>query len=204
MTLTNAAAAKWMEAGLIESKNCMQNAQKTKESALRAGYFFLLARKSFGHGDWGEFLLSYENKIKRRTVERYCEFTSAALEWTRKQNPTVTKPEKLLELAIPICLDSPKPYIALARDLGQFRLFGAYDEVRYAINKRKGDQLELNFSYETVIEQLSAIDQAPNARKLSERSLEELEAKCMTTAEWCRAVRADRQEQKAKTLELIQ
>ncbi len=198
-------ADKWMNAGIDEDVLARKTGQATKEHRLNAGWFFYKARQEIKHGDWGEFVLRYKHKIPDRTIRRYCEFTADALRQAKEANPEVRDAEKLLAIAKKMPLESPIGYVALARSLGEFPLQGQYDADRYAINKHKGDeQQEFTFSYETVIEQLKVVEAAPNFYKLSVKALDDLAARCESTAKLCRKVRADRETKQTKTLELIE
>lgn len=131
--------------------------QKGKERALNAGWFFMQAREQVKDGDWETYVEIFcDSRCKKingnqpltyRTVRFYTQLTLEALEWAKAEHPGISKPEKLLEFAIKMVMQSPKPLVALCRELGHMRKFGEYDEVKYALNKRlKGsDQIEFEF-----------------------------------------------------------
>ena len=142
-------ANKWMQQGIAESNRCRESFEQTKIRALNAGVFFIKARTEVGDGEFSIFVARYEDRgeTTRTTVYRYIQFTECALEWAAAQHPELkNKPEALLKAAYKVVLQSPKPFVALMRQLGEMRKFGEYDSVKYATRKlNNGSQLQFKF-----------------------------------------------------------
>lgn len=148
-------ASKWMSQGIAESERCRKSFEQTKVSAMNAGVAFIKARSELPEGAFAEFVGTFEPKITRTTVYRYIQFVESALEWTCEQNPALKdKPAELLKAAYKVVLQSPKPFIALMRQLGEMRKFGEYDAVKYATRKL-GNPEQIEFTFSTVF---SAVD----------------------------------------------
>jgi hypothetical protein len=142
-------ADKWMQQALAESAKMRHAWQQTKLAALNAGLFFFNARAAV-EGDFNEYLACYEDKISRTSVYRWIQFYESALEWAAQEKPSLkSKPALLLEYARKMVMQSPKPFVALMRQLGEMRKFGEYDSVKYAAQKRlsNGSQLQFEFDF---------------------------------------------------------
>jgi hypothetical protein len=149
-------ATKWMQQGITESHNVRKTFAQTKVHAMNAGVFFIKARKELeGTGDFNDFLATFEQNISRPTVYRYIQFTEEALAWVQSQNPSEKNPEALLKLAYKAVLQSPKPFVALMRQLGEMRKFGEYDAVKYATKKLGTGPQQIEFEFDKVF---SAVD----------------------------------------------
>lgn len=148
------AAEQWMQQGIRQHELFNKHITGARTVAVNAGLFFTSARAAYDDGDWGLFLSGYSHKIKPRAVYFYMELTREALEWAKTEHPQLTG-AKLEEMAKTMIMMSPKPLVALCRELGYMRKFGEYDAVKYAAQKRLGNgahQLELEF--ETVMKWL--------------------------------------------------
>lgn len=140
-------AAKWMEQGISESSKCRSAFTQTKIYALNAGYYFMQARAALP-GEFEKFCEGYGGKISHTSIYRYITFTEEALQWAAAENASLRdNPAALLKAAHKLILQSPKPFIALMRQLGEMRKFGEYDEVKYAQRKLgQPQQIELPFA----------------------------------------------------------
>jgi hypothetical protein len=140
---------KWMERGIVESEQCRKSFKATKIHAMNAGHAFAKAREGLD-GEFVAYLAKYEHQVSKTTVYRYMEFYEAALAWAADQNPQLkNKPEELLKAAYEVVLQSPKPFIALMRQLGDMRKFGEYDAVKYATKKLGGGSQQIEFAFDT-------------------------------------------------------
>jgi hypothetical protein len=145
-------ATKWMQQGITESHNVRKTFAQTKCHAMNAGVFFVKARKELeGSGDFNDFLATFEAHISRPTVYRYIQFTEAALAWAQAEHPAEKNPEALLKLAYKIVLQSPKPFVALMRQLGEMRKFGEYDSVKYATKKLNAGTAQIEFAFDDLL-----------------------------------------------------
>ena len=136
---------KWFDAGVAEAQKGRDAFKRLRGHIIDAGFFFIRARDSAPHGDWLLFLEVNSAKMKARTVQRYMQLSEAALEWAKAQCPELRGP-KLDDAARSCMMMSPKPLVALLRDLRELRPFGEYDAVKYAQRKLGQGQLELDFS----------------------------------------------------------
>lgn len=146
-------AHKWMERGIAESESCRKSFEATKIHAMNAGFAFIKAREAL-EGEFVAYIGKYEHLVSQTTVYRYITFVECAIEWARAQNPQMKTDEELLKAAYKVVLQSPKPFIALMRQLGEMRKFGEYDAVKYATRKL-GNPEQIEFTFSTVF---SAVD----------------------------------------------
>jgi hypothetical protein len=141
-----------MQQGITESHNVRKTFAQTKLHAMNAGVFFIKARKELeGTGDFNDFLATFEQNISRPTVYRYIQFTESAIEWVQAEHPAEKNPDSLLKLAYKVVLQSPKPFIALMRQLGEMRKFGEYDAVKYATKKLNGGNAQIEFKFDELL-----------------------------------------------------
>lgn len=139
-------AQKWYDAGFAETQKAGSLWKQFRARLFDAGYYFGKAREAAKHGDWQLFLDCQERKMKRRTIDFYIALSVAAMEWAKADKPEL-KGDALLDHARDVMMESPKPLVALLRDLRELRPFGEYDAIKYRL-KRIGDgseQMELNF-----------------------------------------------------------
>ncbi len=150
-------AQKWLDAGINETGKFQSAFQAMREHAFRSGFLFMKARDCCPQGEWGQLLISNANRMKPRTVQFWIALAEAGLAWTREMCPEIS-PAKAQEFTIKeVLMLSPKPLVALLRELKKLRPFGEYDAVKYATRKLgTGQQLELNFAQ--VIASFDALD----------------------------------------------
>ena len=145
MTTNKNHAQKWFDAGLSTAGKFLAAWRNAKGYVCDAGLLFMKARETCQHGDWGAMLQDNALRIKPRTVQFYIQITEAALVWAREANPELPD-SKLPAAAREVMMMSPKPLVALLRDLREMRPFGEYDAVKYAQRKGLGNgQIEFNF-----------------------------------------------------------
>lgn len=141
----NTTAQKWLDAGIDEADKFISTWKKAKAHVVNAGFFFIRAREACPDGSWLFLLQTNAAKMKPRTVQFYIQLAEAALAWALSQHPQLSGP-KLEEAAREVMMQSPKPLVALLRDLRLLLPFGEYDAVKYAQRRLNSPaQLELNF-----------------------------------------------------------
>lgn len=131
--------------------------QAAKEAALLAGIFFGKARQECDHGEWGEMVAAHSKVLSETTIRRYLEFAEEILAWVRNKNPKIKNEEELLREAKTFVLDSPKGYIALARQVKLIRKFGEYDAVKYRQRKLLGTSTQIEFTFSEVSKHIEAL-----------------------------------------------
>jgi len=191
---------KWFDAGVSEFRQFRPAWLRARCHAIAAGFFFLKARAVCPHGQWASFLDDHTTQIKPRTVQFFIQLSEAALEWTRAQRPELP-PSKLEAAACTeIMLMSPKPLIALLRELRELRPFGEYDSVKYAIKKRQTPgQIEFSFAVLTsTLDVFLHLDAAnyhfiPPENKTEGEALADLKARLETALEKVEARLAETQ-----------
>lgn len=199
---TTATADKWIKQAIAESALARKSFEATKVHALNAGWNFMQARLVCERdGEVFENLIhAHEHQISRRSVFRYVEFAESALAWAAAEQPSLkAKPAELLKAAYKVVLQSPKPFIALMRQLGEMRKFGEYDAVKYAIAKRGGVQ-QIEFSFDKVsssLDLLTHLDDVNYVMNFGEgkdeaEALAELEAKLENALEKIRGYKNTR------------
>jgi hypothetical protein len=130
-------AAKWFAAGLNQHGEFAEAWQQARCAALSAGMNFLKARSCCENGGWLELMQSHAHRIKPRTVQFYMQFATAALEWAKEAEPALEGAKLEQFCCQQVMLMSPKPLVALLRDLRLMRPFGEYDAVQYASGFRQ-------------------------------------------------------------------
>jgi len=141
------AAARWMLEGIREHEAFNAAFRSARAHAINAGFFFLSARQQIADGNWGEFLFGYNHKISERAVRFYMLLATEAIEWVKHAQPQLAGLDKIQAAARDLVMESPKPLVALARELGFMRRFGEYDAVKYATRKRLGDAGQIEFEF---------------------------------------------------------
>jgi len=152
-------AQKWFESGLQEAELFKTAWRKAREHVMRAGFFFIRARESCPNGDWSLFVQAQSGgRISERTVRLYMQLAEAALVWARMAEPQ-TAGGKLEEVATKeVMMMSPKPLVALLRDLREMRPFGEYDAVKYAQRRLGNGQLEFELDFEKAFASVDVLD----------------------------------------------
>jgi hypothetical protein len=148
-------AERWFAAGVKENQQFLESWKRARAHAINAGFYFVKAQSVCPEGEWEIFLAAREDQIKRRTVYFYMQLASAALDWARTEQPKLAGP-KLQAFAVKqVMLMSPKPLVALLRDLRELRPFGEYDAVKYA--QRKNGLGQIEFQFDAVIKPLDML-----------------------------------------------
>lgn len=168
-----------MEKALAHSAEFVGLLAQAKAHAATAGWFFLQAKEVVGDGNWGDYVACFSDRIGRRTVTRYMEFTLEVIEWAQAERPALTSQMELLNHGIEMALESPRTFTQLLRELKLMRRFGEYDPERYQQKKlseggdQRGKQLELDFGrFTTGLRQLARLPEIPADTDLD---LDELE-----------------------------
>jgi hypothetical protein len=142
---------KWIERGIAESENCRKSFKQTKIHAMNAGMAFSKAREALD-GEFVAYLAKYEHVVSKTSVYRYMEFFETALAWAADQNPALkNKQDDWIKAAYDVVLQSPKPFIALMRQLGEMRKFGEYDSVKYATKKLGAGNTQIEFAFDDLL-----------------------------------------------------
>jgi len=149
-------AFSWFTAGLKEADLGHAAWKQTRSHIITAGFYFQKARELIPHGEWGQFLNSNADKIRPRTVRLYIELAEAAVAWVQSESPKIAGTELQRVAAEEVMLMSPKPLVALLRDLREMRPFGEYDAVRYAASKR-GLPRQVEFDFVSVSSQIEML-----------------------------------------------
>lgn len=175
------AAQKWFDAGLDEANKFISTWRKARAHVANAGFLFMRAREACAEGNWLFLLQTNASKMKPRTVQFYIQLAEAALAWALVTSPGLTG-AKLEEAAREVMMESPKPLVALLRDLKELRPFGEYDAIKYRLKKigNGSEQMELNF--EKVFSTFDALEHdfvftLPEGKSEAE-ALRELKEKC--------------------------
>lgn len=150
-------AHKWMMEGIKEHEAFNRDFKLAREHAINAGFFFLSARQHFEHGEWGEFLFGYTHKLSSRQIYFYSQLAKEAIEWVKHAQPKLIGIEKIQVAARALVMESPKPLIALCRELGHMRKFGEYDSVKYKAGKMRGDDSQIEFAFSAVTDTLDLL-----------------------------------------------
>jgi hypothetical protein len=123
-------------------------------------------------------------ELRQTTIDCYMELSRDALMWTKDMHPQITDRTKQEAIAMTVMIMSPKPFVALLRNLHEMRPFGEYDKIKYLDRKKigNGEQLELNF--DKVLATFDVLDRLDEdfvlklpEGKNEEEAFEELETK---------------------------
>jgi hypothetical protein len=142
----SAKAAKWISQAVEQHEGFVKAFMQAKCFALLAGVYLNAAKAEFEHGEWESFMEGYKSKLPIRTAQHYMAFATCCIEWARHENPNLVGMDKIIAAAKALVMQSPKPLVALCRDLRLMRPFGEYDEVKYRTKKLAGAQIEFNFT----------------------------------------------------------
>lgn len=129
--------------------------KQVRRDGIEAAFSFLRARASFTHGEWIQFVDLHTKQISLRTVQFYCQLAERAREWVLDNQPSLTDLDSINRAAVEMVMQSPKPLIALCRELGHLRQFGEYDAVKYA--ERKGGSTQIEFDFAKVMAPLELL-----------------------------------------------
>jgi len=119
--------------------------KQARADGMDAAFLFLQARELVEHGQWGQFLELHADRISPRTVRFYCQLADEAVLWVQADQPKLKLLSDIQVAARHMVMQSPKPLIALCRELGHMRKFGEYNAIKYAIKKSGQAQIEFNF-----------------------------------------------------------
>lgn len=158
---------------------------KSKERALFAGWHFANWMMAHPGATQKELLETIADQINERTVRRYMEFTSLVLEWAKKAHPRASE-EKLLEFGKMMVMESPKPFTALLREVGQLvNPQFEHDPVKHQEKRFAAENGQLEFAFGTkTVAVLKALPE-------------------IGAATWARFDRADLEMAKAKAEQLL-
>jgi hypothetical protein len=139
---------KWMEAGLASAGKSKGAFVLTLGHMLRAGYFFMRARKSLDpETQIGDYFDRFKSQISRASIYNYIALTERVFADVEAKYPKLAgQPENLLKAAEKMRLESPKEFTSICRSENLMRKFGEYDEIAQATKKLKGpEQMEFGF-----------------------------------------------------------
>lgn len=201
-----------IEAGMKEHNKVLTAAEQTKVHALEAGWYFLQAKNLCEHGGWTDSLakLGIEEKaggrrkskttpvsvlkpITVRSVQRYMQFTMAALKWAEEKLGEGKKPETYLKEARTLVLESPREFTELLRSIGVMKSFGEYDEIAYRQRQIKGpQQIEFSFAYEKFEPLIVALQKDSKVESLKDSTLRKLRTELEASQKRIDKILADR------------
>ena len=139
-------AAKWFAEGVKNSLLFDRDMKHAREHGMDAAFFFLRARELSPHGAWGEFCDLHADEISPRMVRFWCQLADEAVAWVKAAQPALKSITEIQAAARELVMQSPKPLIALCRELGHMRKFGEYDAVKYATRKI-GSTTQIEFDF---------------------------------------------------------
>lgn len=119
--------------------------KQVRRDGIDAAFYFVSAREAIDHGQWLNFLDLHKERIAPRTVQFYCKLAEEAIAWVREAQPQLKTITDVQAAAREMVMQSPKPLVALCRELGFMRKFGEYDAVKYQQKKIGNGQIEFNF-----------------------------------------------------------
>lgn len=133
--------------GVEKAKAFDRNMKQLRRDGIDAAFAFQQAREVTPHGEWGLFCQVHQDEISPRTVRFWCALADEAIAWVKESAPHLKTIPEVQAAARDLVMQSPKPLIALCRELGHMRKFGEYDAVKYAQKKLGGgsDQIEFKF-----------------------------------------------------------
>lgn len=153
-----ALAQKLFDAGFKESGRFLSTWKKAKGHVSDAGWYFIKAKEACPDGDWLLLLQTNAEKIAPRTVQFYMQLTDACIGWVKEGKPGI-KADKLQDACREVMMLSPKPLVALLRQLREMRPFGEYDAIAYRANKQLANQVaQLELDFTKVIASFDALD----------------------------------------------
>lgn len=141
--------AHWFAEGVKKSREFDRSLKNTRQVAMDAAFHFRRARELCAHGQWEEFCEFHLSEISPRTVRFWCQLAEEAIEWVKKSGVPCKTIAEVHAAARDMVMQSPKPLVALCRELGHLRKFGEYDEIKYAQRKLGAGspaQFEFEFS----------------------------------------------------------
>lgn len=150
-------AHKWFAKGVEKSAKFRRDFIELRRTMMDAAFCFIEARECIGHGNWLDFLELHKAEIAPRTVQFWIAMAEQAIEWVKEAQPTLKSLTELHKAAREIVIQSPKPLVALLRDLREMRKFGEYDAVKYAAQKRLLNNGQIEFDFAAVLEPLDAL-----------------------------------------------
>ncbi len=150
-------ADKLFTAGLAEHGRFLSTFKKARGHVSDAGWYFTRAREACPEGEWGYLMNCHAQEIRPRTVQFYMQLTDACIEWVKEKMPG-TKADKVQDACREIMMQSPKPLIALLRDLRLMLPFGEYDAIAYRAGKELANQRQLELDFTKVIASFDALD----------------------------------------------
>ena len=128
--------------------------KQIRADAMDAAFMFVQSRELIPHGEWGAYLELHAERIAPRTVRFYINLAEQAIAWAKDDAPRLKTISEVHAHARNMVMQSPKPLVALCRELGFMRKFGEYDAVKYR-ERRAGLAAQIEFNFDHVF---SAVD----------------------------------------------
>lgn len=141
--------------GVDKARAFDRGMKQVRRDGIDAAFAFMQARELVGHGDWGMFCEAHSEDISPRAVRFWCQLAEEAIAWVRQAKPELKLVSEIQSAARDLVMQSPKPLIALCRELGHMRKFGEYDAVKYATKKLASSSSQIEFDFDKVF---SAVD----------------------------------------------
>lgn len=137
--------------GVEKAKAFDRDMKQLRRDGIDAAFAFQQAREVTPHGEWGVFCDVHKEEISPRTVRFWCALADEAIAWVRESNPQLKTVSDIQAAARDLVMQSPKPLIALCRELGHMRKFGEYDAVKYAQKKLGGGSAQIEFKFDELL-----------------------------------------------------
>lgn len=144
-------AASLFRIGVEKSRAFDRGMKQVRRDGIDAAFAFHQAREVTPHGDWGLFCETHAEEISPRQVRFWCQLADEAVEWVKLANPKLATSTEVQAAARELVMQSPKPLIALCRELGHMRKFGEYDAIKYATKKLTSGTQQIEFKFDELL-----------------------------------------------------
>jgi hypothetical protein len=137
--------------GLDKARKFDRDMKQLRRDGIDAAFSFMAARELVAQGEWGLFCEVHAENISPRQIRFWCQLGEEAIAWVRSSNPKLNTVSEIQAAARDLVMQSPKPLIALCRELGHMRKFGEYDAIRYATKKLGGGTAQIEFKFDELL-----------------------------------------------------
>lgn len=137
--------------GIEKAKAFDRNMKQLRRDGIDAAFAFQQAREVTPAGEWGMFCEIHSEEITPRTVRFWCALADEAIAWVQESSPQLKTIAEVQAAARDLVMQSPKPLIALCRELGHMRKFGEYDAIKYATKKLSNGSSQIEFHFNDLL-----------------------------------------------------
>ena len=137
--------------GVEKAKAFDRDMKQLRRDGIDAAFAFLSARELVPQGEWGLFCEIHADTISPRQVRFWCALADEAIAWVKESAPQLKTIAEVQAAARDLVMQSPKPLIALCRELGHMRKFGEYDAIKYATKKLNGGNSQIEFAFDELL-----------------------------------------------------